>query len=181
METTIIRLAGLVFALSLMLIVLRFRKQSIKETLALNKPKLIDILLFVGIWIVWLAISEFVFYKLNVLETGQWKNFTTAHVVVRGLSICIVAPIVEELIFRGLLFTRFKSRFGLKGAIFIPATLFALIHFKIDEGSLSNVWMLMIFIDAVYYGYVRYKSNSIIITILLHALGNSVALIERLW
>lgn len=182
METTFIRLAGFALALTILLIVMRWRKMEMKSALALNTPKLKDILLYGSLFLLWIGLTEFVTYKLGLLETGQWKGFTTAHILLRGLSICVVAPIVEEIIFRGLLFTRINNRLGLKAALFIPAVVFALLHLKLGDGNGNeNVFVIITFVDALYYGFVRYKTNSIYITMILHAFGNFIAMTERLW
>lgn len=180
MGTTIIRLIGYALTLVIMLSVLKIRKFPIKETLGLNRPKAKDILLYAVIFLTWVLLTEFITFKFGLLETGQWKEFALGHIVLRGISICLIAPIVEELVFRGLLFTKIRDRFGSVAAIFLPAILFALLHLKLSEGGSENIFVLVTFIDAVFYAYIRNKTNSTYITILLHCIGNSVALIERL-
>lgn len=163
-----------------MLFVLKIRNFPIKETLALNSPKAKDVFFYVTIFLTWLLFTEFITFKYGLLETGQWKGFTLGHMVLRGISICLIAPIVEELVFRGLLFTIIKDRFGSIAAIILPAVFFALLHIKYNNGGSQNIFVIVTFVDAVFYAYIRNKTNSIFITILLHCIGNSLALIERL-
>lgn len=180
METTLIRLIGYVITISILLLVLKIKKLPIQETLGLYLPKLKDLIIYGSIFIGWIFLTEYATYKFGLLETGQWKGFSSGHIILRGLSICLVAPIVEEVVFRGLLFTRVKQRFGVRAAIFLPAVLFALLHLKLSETGVENIFVITTFIDAIFYAFIRHKTNSIYITILLHALGNSIALIERL-
>jgi membrane protease YdiL (CAAX protease family) len=182
MNTVVIRLIGFALTLIIMIVMMKIKKLSFKETLAINKPVILDAIKYGILFLIWIAATEFLTYKLGLLETGQWEAYSTPHIILRALSICIVAPITEELVFRGLLFTRVKGKFGVKAAIFIPAILFALLHLKLgDDSSNENIFVVITFIDAVYYAFVRYKTNSIYIPILLHAIGNSIGLIERLY
>ncbi|MEQ8424920.1 MAG: CPBP family intramembrane glutamic endopeptidase, partial [Cyclobacteriaceae bacterium] len=61
------------------------------------------------------------------------------------------------------------------GAIVIPALGFSLIHIQYSEVST----LTFIFIDGLYFGLARYYSKSVILAILLHAIGNTGALLER--
>lgn len=177
----IYRTIGFLIGLTVLFIVIRLRRLSFKDTLAINRPKIKDVFIYVCIFIIWLCATELFFGHLGILETGQWKNYSLSHIVIRGVSICIVAPFSEELIFRGLLFTRVRDRFGLGAALFLPSALFALLHIKFEEGNTTLLFASVTFIDAVYYSYARYKSNSVFVPIILHSLGNVVAMIERLW
>ena len=41
----------------------------------------------------------------------------------------VLAPFVEELIFRGVMFNRFLAKWGIKAAIIAPSFLFGILHF----------------------------------------------------
>lgn len=90
------------------------------------------------------------------------------------LGICIVAPIVEEVIFRGLAYARLiKSRVGVTGAIIITSLVFTVIHTQYD---LTVLVMLSLF--AFLLGYVRYKTGNIFYCIALHMQINILSTIE---
>ncbi len=90
------------------------------------------------------------------------------------VGICLVAPIIEEMIFRGLAYARLEqSRLGAPGAILVTSLIFTLIHLQYDMVVLS---LLAIF--AFLLGYVRYKTNNLLYCIALHMLYNTIATIE---
>ncbi|MCB9201817.1 MAG: CPBP family intramembrane metalloprotease [Flavobacteriales bacterium] len=83
------------------------------------------------------------------------------------LTVGIIAPILEELLFRGIilqgLLNKGKSPFL---AIFISSLLFGLIHL--------NPWQLVgAFILGSAIGFVYYRTQSILTAILLHIINNS--------
>ena len=87
------------------------------------------------------------------------------------LSICVVAPIVEEIIFRGLGYSRLvKSAVGSIGAVLITSLVFTVIHIQYDLEVL-----MILFCFALLLAAVRYKTNNIVYCIALHALNNITA------
>lgn len=81
------------------------------------------------------------------------------------LSAVIVAPIVEEVFFRGFLFAAFRQRHGWVKAALISSALFALIH-------LQPVAIPPIFLLGFFFAYLYHHSNSIWLPILMHGLVN---------
>lgn len=91
--------------------------------------------------------------------------------------VCILAPVVEEVIFRGLAFARLsQSRVGVRGAIIITSLVFTLIHTQYDVMVLAVLSAL-----AFLLGYVRYKTGNLIYCIALHAQINTLSTIELFW
>lgn len=82
-----------------------------------------------------------------------------------------VAPVVEELVFRGLIQRRLELRWGPAPAILATAVLFALVH--ID--TLPWVLPLHVFLGLV-FGWVVYTTRSIWSGVLLHAANNAAAI-----
>jgi membrane protease YdiL (CAAX protease family) len=80
----------------------------------------------------------------------------------------IVAPLFEELTDRGLLMTSFQHKFGYKKAIIISAALFGLMHFH-PSYSITMAFM------ALFFGYVVYKTKSILSGIIMHSTNNILA------
>lgn len=180
MNTVIIRLLSFVVTLGIMFTMMHFKKLPFKETLALNRPNIKQVLWFALFFIIMISLEEYALNKFGLLETGQWTGYSNLHIAIRILSICLIAPITEELVFRGLLFTRVKSKFGLKAAIIIPSVLFALLHLKLADEQNQNLLVIITFTDAVFYSYARSKTNSVYVPIILHIMSNIIAIIERL-
>jgi membrane protease YdiL (CAAX protease family) len=82
-----------------------------------------------------------------------------------------VAPLLEEIIFRGFLFQVLWEIGGPKVAILATAALFALLH----AGQLAGNWgsVVLIFVVGCVLSFVRYRSNSIIPSFIVHTSYNA--------
>jgi len=83
------------------------------------------------------------------------------------LLIAVVAPIVEELFFRGMLYPVMRRRWGVPWAIGLNALAFALIHF-------IPLLIPALFFVGLVLAWVRQRSNSVLPGIFLHALQNGL-------
>lgn len=81
----------------------------------------------------------------------------------------VVAPVVEEVFFRGFVFAGLQSRFEWKTAAAISAALFALTHLQVTA-------FIPIFILGYIFAILYRQSNSILPAILMHILTNGLAL-----
>lgn len=90
------------------------------------------------------------------------------------LVVCVLAPIVEELIFRGLIFKRFQqSILASSGAAVMTCLTFTLIHAQ----QYSPSGLFIIFIIAAYLTWVRLKTNNTTLAIVAHATNNILSTI----
>ena len=83
------------------------------------------------------------------------------------LYTCIIAPVTEEIFFRGALmkiFSKSNQRFG----IFMSAMFFGLAHGNLPQFMLA-------FLIGIFFGHIDMKHNSIIPSIVVHILINSLA------
>ena len=81
----------------------------------------------------------------------------------------IVAPVAEEVFFRGFVFAGLRQRYDWKKAAFISSALFAVIH-------VAPTTMIPIFILGYIFAYLYHRSNSIWPAILMHVSTNALAL-----
>jgi membrane protease YdiL (CAAX protease family) len=97
-----------------------------------------------------------------------WRPDRAAEYVANGLVICIVAPIVEELTFRGLGFS-LLVRFGKWTAIILVGVAFALAHGLVEAFP---------FLAAFGAGlaYLRSRVDSVYPGMIVHSLFNATAL-----
>ncbi len=86
----------------------------------------------------------------------------------------VIAPIVEEFLFRGALQQAFEKTIGVTKAVIYSSLLWAIIH------GIMN-WAIQIFILGVIIGYIAWRLNSTYPSILLHALNNFVAVLFYNW
>jgi len=86
------------------------------------------------------------------------------------ISAGVLAPVYEELVFRGYLQKNLESRMKPSTAIILVAVLFAVIHFNF----IATLQLLLL---ALFLGYVAYKTNSILVPIICHAANNIYSIV----
>jgi membrane protease YdiL (CAAX protease family) len=128
----------------------------------------------VGVAILMIVLSNTLGRVLNPgreqgVTPDVWRPDHAAQYVANGVVICIVAPIVEELAFRGLGYSLLE-RFGRWTAIILVGIAFALAHGLIDAFP---------FLAALGAGlaYLRSRVDSVYPGMIVHGLFNAVALI----
>jgi membrane protease YdiL (CAAX protease family) len=89
-----------------------------------------------------------------------------ATVIWSMFNIVLWTPIMEEIGFRGLVYTTLRSRLGPTLAIVICASLFSALHLKSLAGFLSIFWSGLL----LSYAYERY--HSLLPGIVMHSAGN---------
>jgi len=87
------------------------------------------------------------------------------------LKIVILAPVVEELIFRGIIMHGLMRNYSKFTAVFVSALMFALFHL--------NPWQFpATFILGLLLGILMVRTNNIFLCILGHAINNGLVLIS---
>jgi membrane protease YdiL (CAAX protease family) len=86
------------------------------------------------------------------------------------MAVAVIAPVLEELLFRGLLQTALIKYLPAWAAILGAAVVFALVHGQV------YAFPALVTMGAV-FGVLYYKTGSLRVTILAHALNNAAALI----
>ena len=87
------------------------------------------------------------------------------------LSVVVFAPILEEILFRGLIFESCRERFGGGAAVLISALLFGLVHGV-------PVQIINAFVVGLIFGYIYLRTGSLLSVILLHVFNNGIAYIS---
>ena len=85
-------------------------------------------------------------------------------------SVCIVAPVVEELLCRGVLFKLFE-RYGASVALISSSFAFTLLHFEPRS-------FFQIFFVGTLFGVFRLYTGSTLITIIMHSFNNLLSLCQ---
>lgn len=80
----------------------------------------------------------------------------------------ILSPIIEEILYRGLLCPPIAALAGSWCAIFVSGSLFAAVHFARGNPAPTN------FVAGFFLAWVFLKSESIVLPMIVHALGNLV-------
>lgn len=86
------------------------------------------------------------------------------------LSIAVIAPLAEEIVFRGYIFRAVENKAGGYVAIILTALAFAILHF-------SPVLFIPIFLMGLAMGWVRERTGSIVPSLIFHSANNLSAVV----
>ncbi|MCW3787206.1 CPBP family intramembrane glutamic endopeptidase [Plebeiibacterium sediminum] len=90
------------------------------------------------------------------------------------LTIAVAAPILEELIFRGVILDGLLKKYTPQRAIFISSFLFAFLHL--------NPWQFVAAMAiGAFSGYIYYKTNNLLFCVIIHFANNGFAFILSLF
>jgi membrane protease YdiL (CAAX protease family) len=164
------------YAIMLGILLLIARGQRLSDVFALRRPdswrragKLAAIALM-SIWAVGAVLSPFLnANKEQGLVPKEWDSSRAGAFVAFFLTVTILAPVVEELTFRGLGYTLFAP-YGSAVAIVVTGLLFGLAH-----GLLIALPVLAMF--GFLLGWLRAKTASVYPGMLLHGTFNGIALL----
>jgi membrane protease YdiL (CAAX protease family) len=161
--------------------VLLQRKKITKEMIDLQSPSsaprfLVWWLGFLGL----ILVIEYMLSLFGLLEVSPWKHSSALSSSIRIIGSIALAPVAEELLFRGIILYKLSKRMNRHAAIVIQASFFVLLHSFTYESSLSStVGIVQGLIDASMFAYARYSTNSLYTSITMHATGNAIAILER--
>ncbi len=105
-----------------------------------------------------------------IIDLGEiMKPDSTLGYIFLFLAVVIVAPIGEEIIFRGFL-QRFLEKYwkDITRAVLVTSLFFAIIHF-------NPFWTIQIYLLGVILGFLSWKTKSVIPSIILHIVNNGSA------
>jgi membrane protease YdiL (CAAX protease family) len=89
-------------------------------------------------------------------------------------GIVVIAPVIEELVFRGFLFEGLRnSRLGEAGAVILTSLVFASIHVQYEAFAVGQVLAIGLLL-----GTARARTGSVLLAIAMHTLVNAVATLQ---
>ena len=105
------------------------------------------------------------FYKSSLFPPLIW------------LAMVVGAPLGEEILFRGFMFEGLlHSRIGARGAVLLTSLVWASIHLQYDFAGVAEI-----FACGLLLGWVRLRTGSLYLTMLLHATMNLIAALQTVW
>ncbi len=164
-------LAALQFGVLLAAILVIASRSDLREALALRRPAswARAAAIAIPVTVATLALVAILDPLLNSGEAQnlapEWDPARAAPFVVNAVVIALVAPVVEELVFRGLGFTLFLRRFGTWVAIVVTALLFAASHGLVELLPASAALGMGL-------AYLRSRTASVYPGIIVHVLLN---------
>lgn len=155
------------------MIVTRFRKHSFFKTLGwkwngFNWWKCL--LILVGIFIIAAVTSSFFPEQdndfLKILRSSRMTVFAVAFLAT------FTAPLVEEVVYRGIVYSAFQRTFNIPIAVIIVTILFSIVHVPQYLGSPSTIFL--IFVLSLVLTLVRVKYDNLLPCIILHFFINGI-------
>lgn len=173
---TIIMCAAIMVIIVFTLIHTSKKRNNITRAYRFNKissPHLLYTIIL-GCFVCFLSIGFSGLFNLGTLDpeaTETLNNLVMNNSIwVTLLSVGIIVPISEEIIFRGSVFKNLSEHFNIKWVIVIQAVIFSVYHFNLVQALPTLIIGLVI-------GFAVYYTNSIISGIIIHILNNSIAII----
>jgi membrane protease YdiL (CAAX protease family) len=168
----------LVVSAAVLVIPVKRRHYSLSDYFALNDIPCRDLALGIAGLIALIVVFE-AMERLLGIDAGS-KSVIASYRAMKlagtlpplWLAAVIVAPVTEELLFRGFLHRGWApSRLGIFGSIILTSALWAAMHQQYDLPGI-----LCVFSIGLLLGWIRQRSASTTLTILLHALNNTIAM-----
>jgi uncharacterized protein len=168
--------------IAILFVAVRLARASQAEYLALKIPQTRDLGVGIVCIVALIAVSDALLYVTGqpLVTPFQLQSYSTA--AAEGwlapflIAAVIVAPASEEIIFRGFLFRGWaRSDRSAWPAIVVISVLWAALHVQYDWTGI-----LQIFIIGLFLGWMRWRSGSLLLTILLHALFNLEGMAETI-
>jgi membrane protease YdiL (CAAX protease family) len=112
-------------------------------------------------------------FMIEVLKTARADGALWLLV----FAFCVAAPISEEFFARGFLYRGWSESFLRPGgAILLSSAVWTLMHLQYSWFFLAQVFSIGLLL-----GYLRYRSNSTWLVVVLHGLNNLAATAQTIW
>jgi membrane protease YdiL (CAAX protease family) len=158
----------------------RQRGWSARGYLALIPPRRGEIMFAIGCLAALLVALDLVSYAVgrDVVPRFMIDAYISARssgsLVLFFVAIIIVAPMGEEIAFRGFLFRGLSASFlGVAGTIVTTSALWAVMHIQYDAYTVGQIMLIGLLL-----GWLRWATGSTVLAIGLHALANLAACVQ---
>ena len=163
-------------ALLFLVLLIRFCKADVKRLLMLRPFVLRDLInwfvVLIGFSLLLTLIAWLISHETPDFMLRLWSS--RDNMLLLLFAILVAAPIFEECLFRGFIFSGIQnSHLGTAAAIVLSSGLWAIIH--LQYGSFE---VITLFILGIVLAVSRIASGSLYVPIILHALNNLFAVLE---
>jgi uncharacterized protein len=125
----------------------------------------------VGAVVVYAVIASFTLERVDSDLAFKLPPDRVVALIIAFLAV-IVAPVTEELLFRGWIYTGLRHRLSMWPALVISSAIFALAHY--DD---SHLYALAVFPVGMALGGLRERTGTVKVSIAFHAFYNFVAVV----
>jgi membrane protease YdiL (CAAX protease family) len=173
-------MSGVLISIAVLALAIRWRRCQFVDYLGLIRPQRKEVLSAVLILVPLIILSDLISHlsgrdTVTPQQIEVYKYMRDAGVLSLWMFYAVLlAPVCEELIFRGFLWRGLvASSAGIRSVSIITSASWALIHAQYEM-----FFILQIFILGLFLAWIRWRSGSTILTITLHALNNIWAVAE---
>jgi membrane protease YdiL (CAAX protease family) len=174
---------GLPTTLAAVWLAIRIKKARFVDYLALHWPSWKQILFgavgLILLVVAWETMSRALGreatpgFMADLLKSGRDKGAAMLLLI----AFAVAAPMSEEVLARGFLYRGWSASFlRVPGAIVLSSLVWTVVHLQYDFYFLAEVFTI-----GLWFGYMRYRSSSLWLTIVLHALNNLTAVVLTMW
>ena len=154
------------------LVVTRFRKFSFLKMLGWEKGGFAwwhYVVILISFFALAAAVGNFFPEKENELIRILQSSRSAVYIV--AIVATFTAPFVEEVVYRGVLYSAFQRAFGIPAAFVLVTGLFALVHVPQYYPSYSTIFLLTVL--SLTLTAIRVKSDNLLPCVILHTLFNA--------
>jgi uncharacterized protein len=105
----------------------------------------------------------------RMIESSPWTKAATAVIAIA------TAPLVEEFVYRGILYPALARRFGRPASITVVSVMFAMVHFGQYDGAMAI--MIPLFVLSLVLTMLRAYTGSLLPSIALHIFFNGITVV----
>src|SRR6202022_546528 len=173
---------GLPAVLAALWIAIRFSRTPFADYLALRRPSWTDLVIgVVALFVLvmgWDLLSRATGREVTPGFMGEVLQSARADGALWLLVIAftVAAPVSEEFFARGFLYRGWSDSFlGPTGAILLSSLVWTALHLQYDWFFFGEVFSIGLLL-----GYLRYRSNSTWLTVVVHGLNNLAAVVQTI-
>lgn len=154
----------------------RLKRWSFKEYLSLHKPTRRQVLWSLAGLAVLIVMQELLAFVAGVPSVPEFMRHsyrTAGSLPLLLLAFVIIAPLYEELVFRGFMYRGWEASIGPAATVILTTALFAVIHTQYDWVGMVGVGLF-----GLYAGLLRWRTGSTLLCFTVHAATNLVATVQ---
>jgi membrane protease YdiL (CAAX protease family) len=143
------------------------RRFKLTRALAYAFAAFVGFFVFLAVWQQILSI-----HQQDDLAQQLGARDSTANLVIVAVLVCVIAPIAEELFFRGFMFGALRRPIGWIGAAIVTGIVFGLIH----AGGTDAVFLVPLAVLGFLLCWLYKQTGSLLPGMAVHAFNNALAL-----
>lgn len=142
--------------------------------LGLRDPVVRGLWPWVALYVAWYAAEWVIFSFYPPEQTPEWLDeLKQLPLLEQFILLVVTAPLIEELLFRGAMFSALLRRWGIWVAAIVPSAIWGILHFDFEPWFVASIAG-----SGVVLAIIRWKSGSLYIPVCLHAAGNFLILLN---